>query len=410
MILGRLFWRSIKAPQYRNRYWERLGWYRNHFEGPVIWFHAVSVGEAEAAFPLVKRIRNDFPEKKILITTTTPTGSARVKAVLADTVEHVYLPYDTPCAVGRFMTTFKPELAVVMETEIWPNLFAACASKNIPLLIVNARLSERSARGYARIPGLITPALSCISQIAAQTKDDADRFVLIGAEQGRVLAAGNLKFDIEIDSQSIDQGKRLKDELFAGRFVWIIASTHKNEEAIFLDLYPQLKAAIPELLLLIVPRHPERFAEVARLIDECRFNVITRSSGLKCADDTDVYLLDRMGELKTFYAAADLAFVGGSMVPTGGHNILEPAVLGIPVLFGPFMDNFKEIARNVLADEAAIQCHDRNAVAETVVDLYQNPQRRRELSDKGLQFVERNKGALDKVAALIGRFMKPDND
>lgn len=402
LIFGRLLWRSIKAPEYRKRYWERLGLYRHGFEGPFIWFHAVSVGEAEAAFPLIKRLQQNYPAKKILITTTTPTGSARVQAVLADSITHVYLPYDMPGSVARFIAAFKPELGVVMETEIWPNLFAACAAKDIPLCIVNARLSDRSARGYAKIPSLIKPALACVSQIAAQTQEDAERFVSIGANRELVQAVGNLKFDIDIDPQFLDRGKQLKQEYFAGRFVWIIASTHKNEEAIFLNLYPKLKASIPELLLLLVPRHPERFSEVERLIVGNDLKPITRSSGLKCAGETDVFLLDSMGELKLFYAAADLAFVGGSMVPVGGHNILEPAALGVPVMFGPYMDNFREIQVNVLAAEAAVQCFNEAEILSNVDYFHQNPTASDALVQRGLQFVADNKGALEKIVTLIG--------
>lgn len=401
LILGRLLWRGIKAPEYRNRYWERLGWYRHRVEGPVIWFHAVSVGEAEAAFPLIKRLQQDYPAKKILITTTTPTGSARVQAVLADTVAHVYLPYDTPDSVARFIAAFRPELGVVMETEIWPNLFAACASKGIPLCIVNARLSDKSARGYAKIPSIIQPALACVKQIAAQTLEDAERFVSIGAERERVQAVGNLKFDIAIDPQLLVSGRQLKRETFSGRFVWIIASTHKNEEAIFVKLYQKLKSSIPELLLLLVPRHPERFTEVERLVIENDLKLTTRSSQSNCTDETDVFLLDSMGELKLFYAAADLAFVGGSMVPAGGHNILEPAALGVPVMFGPYMDNFREIKRNVLAAEAAIQCLNDAEILSHVGGLYQNPAAREALVQNGLQFVADNRGALDKIAKMI---------
>lgn len=406
LIFGRLLWRSIKAPEYRKRYWERLGLYRRNFEGPFIWFHAVSVGEAEAAFPLIKRLQQDFPAKKFLITTTTPTGSARVQAVLADSVTHVYLPYDTPDSVARFIAAFRPELGVVMETEIWPNLFAACAAKGIPLCIVNARLSYKSARGYAKIPTLIKPALACVSQIATQTQEDAERFVSIGAKRTFVQSVGNLKFDIDIDPQFLDRGKQLKQEYFAGRFVWIIASTHKNEEAVFLKLYQDLKSYIPELLLLLVPRHPERFSEVERQVVGNDLKLITRSSGLKCADETDVFLLDSMGELKLFYAAADLAFVGGSMVPIGGHNILEPAALGVPVMFGPYMDNFREIQSNVLAAEAAVQCFNEAEILSNVGNIYQNPTARNALAKKGLQFVADNKGALDKIVTLIGSLVR----
>ncbi len=409
LIFGRLLWRSIKAPEYRNRYWERLGLYRQRFEGPFVWFHAVSVGEAEAAFPLIKRLQQDYPAKKFLITTTTPTGSSRVQAVLADSVTHVYLPYDTPDSVARFIAAFRPELGVVMETEIWPNLFATCAARGIPMCIVNARLSDRSTLGYAKIPSLIKPALACVSQIATQTREDAERFMSIGAKRTHVQSVGNLKFDIDIDPHLLDRGRQLKQEYFAERFVWIIASTHKNEEAIFLGLYPKLKASIPELLLLLVPRHPERFSEVECQVVGNDLKLITRSSGLKCADETDVFLLDSMGELKLFYAVADLAFVGGSMVPVGGHNILEPAALGVPVMFGPYMDNFREIQSNVLAAEAAVQCFNEAEILSNVGNIHQNRAARDALVQNGLQFVADNKGALDKIVTLIASLLGPNN-
>ena len=401
IVLARLAWRGIKAPDYRKRVWERLGWYRKAHRRSAIWFHAVSVGEVEAVFPLVKRMQSLYPEKRILVTTTTPTGSARVKAVLADAVEHVYLPYDMPGAVGRFLTEFKPELAVILETEIWPNLFARCAEKGIPLFIINARLSEKSARGYLKIPSLVRPTLAHVSLIATQTQEDTGRFVHIGADKAKVRAVGNLKFDIDIAPGIIGQGQRLRAELFTGRFVWILASTHQHEEAIFLEIYRDLKADIPELLMLVVPRHPERFGDVERLCSQVRLNVVTRSSGRSCAKDTDVFLLDKMGELKLFYAAADLAFVGGSMVPVGGHNILEPAALGVPVLFGPHMNNFKEIERKVLESDAAIQCWDKQEVGAAVRSLYADEERRKALTERGRRFIEQNRGTLDKVVQIL---------
>lgn len=401
LVLGRLAWRSIKAPDYRKRVWERLGYYQGPHPASVIWFHAVSVGEAEAVFPLIKHMQLQFPAHKILVTTTTPTGSARVKAVLANSVEHVYLPYDVPAAVGRFLAVFKPKLAVIMETEIWPNLFAQCAENGIPLHIVNARLSARSARGYRKIPFLVRPTLAHVSLIATQTRDDADRFVQIGADESKVWTVGNLKFDIDIAPDIIEQGERLKTELFAARFVWIIASTHKHEEEIFLELYRKLKTDIPDLLMLIVPRHPERFVEVERLCRQARLNVLTRSSGQACSKDTDVFLLDTMGELKPFYAAADLAFVGGSMVQVGGHNVLEPAALGVPILFGPHMHNFKEIERKVLECDAAIQCRDKQEIEAAVRSLYADKERRKALAARGRQFVEQNRGALDRMVQIL---------
>lgn len=396
-ILIRLIWRSIKAPAYRYRWSERFALYNKEFPRNVIWFHAVSVGEAEALFPLAKQMLQHHPDAKLLITTTTPTGSARVKAVMQESVEHVYLPYDIPGAVNRFMRCFEPRIAVIMETEIWPNLFACCGKNKVPLYIINARLSEKSANGYRKIPFLISPALACVKLIAAQTQDDAKRFIAIGTKHEKVRTLGNIKFDVEVPNEIIEQGSRLKADLFGDRFVWLIASTHKNEEMIFLEIYKEIKLKIPELLLVIVPRHPERFGEVKKLCEQYQQALVTRTSDEICRQDTDIYLVDTMGELKMFYAASDAAFVGGSMVPIGGHNILEAAAVGTPVLFGPYMANFKEIAEGVLQQDAAIQCRNENEIASAIVALYSDPANRQLLAEKGKAFVRQNQGAITRV-------------
>lgn len=400
-ILLRLLWRSIKAPDYRLRWRERFACYAKTYPQGVIWFHAVSVGEAEALFPLVRRLQQHNPQAKLLITTTTPTGSARVRAVLGQTVEHVYLPYDTPDAVGRFMRCFKPVLAVIMETEIWPNLFTYCGENNIPLYLINARLSEKSARGYQKIPSLIHPVLTHIKQVAAQTQEDAERFIAIGAKPDQVVTVGNIKFDLEIPEDIVKEGKRLKKNAFNGRLVWLAASTHRGEEQIFLDTYKELKPKIPELLLLIVPRHPERFAEVGRLCEQNNLAVVMRTSKRPSNLDTDVYLADTMGELKMLYAAADIAFVGGSIVPVGGHNLLEASAIGVPVLFGPYMANFKDIAHKVLVHNAAIQCHDKDAIVQAILSVYSDVGYRTLLVEHGKLFVQMNRGAIEKLCGML---------
>jgi len=397
----RLLWRGIKAPAYRYRWHERFALYNKKYTQGIIWFHAVSVGEAEALFPLVRQIQKQHPDVRLLITTTTPTGSARVKAVMQDTVEHVYLPYDVPDAVNRFMHCFKPKLAVIMETEIWPNLFLYCGKNDIPLYIINARLSEKSSRGYQKIPSLVHPALAAIKLIATQTQDDANRFIAIGADSEKVLTLGNIKFDVEIPQSIIEQGLQLKTDLFTGRFVWLIASTHKDEEAIFLEIYKEIKPKIPELLLVIVPRHPERFPDVKKLCEQFQLAVVMRTMESRVYLETDVYLVDTMGELKMLYAASDVAFVGGSMVSRGGHNILEAAAVGVPVMFGPYMHNFKEIARGVLSQDAAIQCQNKNDVVNAILALYEQPAYRAALSEKGMEFVRQNQGAIGRICAIL---------
>ncbi|MCQ8181608.1 lipid IV(A) 3-deoxy-D-manno-octulosonic acid transferase [Methylomonas sp. SURF-1] len=401
VILLRLYWRGIKAPPYRQRWRERLGIYPFQSRQGVLWVHAVSVGEAETAFPLIKLMQIRYPELPVLVTTTTPTGSARVRAVLGESVEHVYLPYDLPLVVRRFIAHFRPRLAVVMEKEIWPNLFAACAEAAIPLYVVNARLSARSALSYQKIPALVRPALAGVAAIAVQTGEDRARFIEIGAQPERVRVLGNIKFDVTIEPEAVAQGQSLKAQTFAGRWVLLIASTHHGEEEVFLELYPQLKAALPELLLLIVPRHPERFQLVRALCEQRGLQMVMRSEQRTCSAQTDVYIGDSMGELKMLYAAADAAFVGGSLVPVGGHNVLEPAAVGVPVMFGPEMFNFQEIAESMLAAEAAIQCVGAQTVPAAVLRLYQDIEFRNRLVGNARQFVADNQGAAERTAALL---------
>ena len=400
-ILFRLFWRGIKAPDYRLRWLERFGFYKHTYPQNVIWFHAVSVGEAEALFPLLRLIQQRHSDAKLLITTTTPTGSKRVTSVMGETVSHVYLPYDLPDAINRFIITFKPVVAVIMETEIWPNLYVACGQNSMPLYVINARLSEKSARGYQKIPTLVNSALAQVNGVFTQSHEDAQRFITIGAKKAIVTSVGNIKFDVEVPEAIILEGAYLKRTLFANRFVWIIASTHKDEEAVFLALYKQIKLKIPELLLLIVPRHPERFSDVQQLCLQQQLDVVLRTSAEPMLESTDVYLADTMGELKLLYAAADVAFVGGSMVSVGGHNILEALVVGVPVMFGPYMGNFKEISRRVLEQQAAMQCATSDEVIETLLELYQQKDLRLALVERGKQFIEQNQGAINRLYELL---------
>ncbi len=400
-ILLRLFWRGFKAPIYRKRWLERLAIYKQQYPNKVIWFHAVSVGEAEAVFPLIKRVQQRYPENPILVTTTTPTGSSRVEAILGNSVSHVYLPYDIPIVIKRFLVIFKPKIAIFMEKEIWPNLYAQSSQNNIPIMIVNARLSANSAKGYKKIPSLIVPALSHVSWIATQTEEDRQRFVDIGAQEKLTSVTGNMKFDLELDDNIVLRAKNLKKQLFNKRFVWIIASTHKNEEAIFLEIYPALKKQIPELLLMIVPRHPERFDEVNQLAKNMQLNTCMRNSEQECKTNTDVYIVNTMGELKIFYGVADICFVGGSMVPVGGHNILEPAAMNVPIMFGPYMVNFKQITQHILNLGAGIQCEDKLKIMETVLQLYNDEAYRTEIATKAYRYFKNNQGAVERVAELI---------
>lgn len=405
LVLLRLYWKGFKTPEHRKRWKERLAIYQQKFPTQVIWVHAVSVGEAEAVFPLVKRLQQQYPSNQFLVTTTTPTGSARVKDVLANTVSHVYLPYDLPCVVNRFISTFKPKVAVIMEKEIWPNLFLACTKNNIPVLIINARLSENSAKGYKKIPRLVKPVFNAGVQICTQTEEDRQQFIEIGAKESTTSVTGNLKFDLILDESLTERASEIKKQIFPDRFVWLIASTHDKEEQIFFDIYPQLKKQIPELLLMMVPRHPERFDSVRQLAEKVQLKTCLRSSKQPCTLDTDVYIADTMGELKFLYGVADICFVGGSMVPVGGHNILEPAAMGTPVMFGPYMVNFKEIAKNVLDLKAATQCENKKEIIETVINLYTNDKFRNEMAIRAKQFVNNNQGATELTAKIISNYI-----
>jgi 3-deoxy-D-manno-octulosonic-acid transferase len=399
-------WRSLKNPAYRQRIFERFGFYPQTYAQNVIWFHAVSVGESEALFPLIRLIQTRQPQLPILITTTTPTGSARVKAVLGDSVQHVYLPYDLPDVVVRFLKTFKPKMAVIVETEIWTNLYHACAAMQIPLYLINARLSEKSVRGYQKIPQLVIPVLNAITICATQTESDKTRFIQIGANPENVQNLGNIKFDIMISEDILSQGHALKNQLFKNRFVFLAASTHDGEEILLLDAYKNLKKQIPELLLAIAPRHPERFAIVENLAKNVGLNVVTRTSEKFCdAKETDVFLIDTLGELKLFYATADIAFVGGSFVPVGGHNVLEPAAIGVPVLFGLEMKNFALIAKKMLTAQAAIQCKNVTDLETKIIELYKQPELRNLLVLNAKNFVAQNQGATERIYELLFQSM-----
>lgn len=404
LVLLRLYWRGRRNPDYRRRWRERFGFFPPLPRPGCLWIHAVSVGETRAALPLIRALQNRYPDLALLVTTTTPTGSRQVRDALGDVVHHVYAPYDLPGAVRRFLRNTQPRLALIMETELWPNLLRQCAATGVPVIIANARLSERSARGYARIRKLTTSMLQDLTLIAAQAEADADRFRALGAQ--RIQITGNLKYDLALPDELPQQGQTLRRELLgAQRPVWIAASTHTGEDEQILAAFAQLRVRWPALLLLLVPRHPERFDEVAALCRQQGFSVTRRSERRSCAPKTAVFLGDSMGELLLFYAAADLAFVGGSLVPTGGHNVLEPALLGLPVLFGPHMFNFTEAGQRLLEAEAAWQIADAGELAAVVDRLLADPAWRQTAGQRGRAVVERHRGALVALLNCIEKLL-----
>ncbi|MCC8998344.1 MAG: lipid IV(A) 3-deoxy-D-manno-octulosonic acid transferase [Candidatus Contendobacter sp.] len=399
LALLRLYWRGYRDPGHRQRWRERLGFVPQSPTGGL-WLHAVSVGETRAALPLIRALQARYPDRPLLVTTTTLTGSRQVREALGEQVHHVYAPYDLPGAVARFLRNTQPRLAVIMETELWPNLLRQCAVAGIPTVIANARLSERSARGYARIRGLTGSMLRDITLIAAQAEADAERFRALGAP--RVQVTGNLKYDLSLPATLPEQGRALRrDVLGENRPVWIAASTHAGEDEPILDAFAILRIGWPELLLILTPRHPERFDRVAALCRQRGFPTVRRSEQRPCAPDSAVFLGDSMGELLQFYAAADLAFVGGSLVATGGHNVLEPALLGLPVLFGPHMFNFTEAGERLLEAEAAWQIANAAELAVAVERLLTDPERRQAAGQRGRAVVKRHRGALAALLAGI---------
>jgi 3-deoxy-D-manno-octulosonic-acid transferase len=405
LVLLRLLYRSLRAPAYRNRWKERFGFCRlpdNWRDEPMtIWVHSVSVGETLAAAPLVGALRKRYPEAQLVMTTMTPTGSERVVALFGDSVFHTYLPYDLPGAMKRFIAGIEPDLVVIMETELWPNLLHYSKVAGCRTMLVNARLSAKSARGYRRFSSLTRAMLEQLDVIAAQAEHDAERFEELGAAPGRVHVTGSLKFDI---SPPADPQTSPDVFLHIGRLerpVLIAASTREGEEEKILDAFQQALVNVPDLLLILVPRHPERFDSVARLCEQQGLSVERRSGDRLTDDRVQVWLGDSMGEMWSYYRLADLAFVGGSLVDTGCHNVLEPAALGIPVLVGPSQFNFAAICNQLQEAGALITVADQEDLAQQVMQLLGNPQWRKSMGQAGRYIVETNRGCLQRLETLI---------
>lgn len=387
-------------------YWDRLG-QRYGFGFPQlregsVWVHAVSVGEVQAAAPLVRALQQRFPERDVLVTTMTPTGAERVRILFGDSVYHCYLPFETTYAVQNFFDAVKPALALVMETEIWPNLYHACGKRGIPLVLVSARISPKSVKRYRRLLPMFREALSHGILIAAQGETDAKRFLSLGAVPERTWIMGNIKFDFELPKELPANGVAFRaDKLGQSRPIWIAASTHDKEEELVLDAHREVLREIPDALLVLVPRHPERFGTVAQLLKKRKFSFVSRTGGAACSPGTEVYLGDTMGELPVFYAASDVAFVGGTLVPIGGHNLLEPGALGLPVITGPHLFNTQDIADLFTDSGASIIVQDSSALAAGVIDLLRDSAARESIGRKGRQIVDANRGALKRLLVLL---------
>lgn len=402
-VFFHLLWRGRKQPEYLLHIGERFGFYNARSDKPLIWLHTVSVGETRAAASLIKRLHEEYPDHQLLLTHTTPTGRAASEQLYGNNVLRVYLPYDYPFAVKNFLNHFQPGTGILLETEIWFNLIHACHTHDIPLLLLNARLSEKSARGYARFAGLTRAALGELAVIAAQTAVDAQRFGSLGG--GNIAVTGNLKFDIEAPSGMLELGKQLRAQFGADRKIFLAASTREGEEELILQTLSRL--AIPHLLTVIVPRHPQRFDDVASLLEKqgCVFQ--RRSRNEPVSPDTQVVLGDSMGEMFAYYAASDIAFIGGSLLPFGGQNLIEACAVGTPVLIGPHTYNFAEATRLAVEAGAAVQVKNIDELFDALHRLLEQPEALGEMRQQCAGFIEANRGATEKSLQIVKR-MKPE--
>ncbi|HEJ9487940.1 lipid IV(A) 3-deoxy-D-manno-octulosonic acid transferase [Proteus terrae] len=407
LIWLRLLLRSRKAPAYRKRWGERYGFCKGKVVPQGILLHSVSVGETLAAVPLVRALRHHYPDLPITVTTMTPTGSERVRSAFGDDVYHVYLPYDLPGSVNRFLKTVDPKLVIIMETELWPNLISKLHQRKIPLIIANARLSERSAAGYQKLGSFVKTMLQKITLIAAQNQEDGERFIELGLKRSHLHVTGSLKFDISVTPELAARAVALRRQWAAHRPVWIATSTHEGEETIILETHKKLLAQFPQLLLILVPRHPERFPKAEQLTREAGLKYTLRSTDAVPDAQTQVVIGDTMGELMLLYGIADLAFVGGSLVERGGHNPLEAAAHAIPVIMGPHTFNFKNICAKLDQAEGLITVTDSESMATAIASLLNDEDYRRYYGRHAVEVLHENQGALLRLLTLLSPYLPP---
>ena len=400
-----MLWRGMRDRSYWANFPERFGFGAQLPPGSI-WIHAVSVGEVQASASLVTTLRERYPGIPVVVTTLTPTGATRAKTLFKDLAQVRYVPFDLPGAVRRFFNRVQPRLAVIFETELWPNLYHQCGRRRIPLVLASARISSRSVNRYLRLRSLFRDALSRGVVVAAQGTADADRFKSLGADPERIHVTGNIKFDFSVPLDLGERGGQLREFYAAARPVWVAGSTHAGEEAIVLEAHRIVRSAHPRALLVLVPRHPPRFEEVASSLQQAGVRYVRRS---ECRGEragaaaalAEVLLVDTLGELLDFYAAADVALVGGSLVPVGGHNLLEPAALGLPVLTGPYTANSAEIAKLLVERGAAQVVHNAEELGAGVALLLADAGERDRIGALGRDSVDRNRGALGKLLGLI---------
>ncbi len=391
------------------RYWtglrERFGW-GPPTGGPVggsssIWLHAVSLGEIAAAAALVRALRTRYPEIPFVLSTATQTGRAHAQALFAGEADIRFLPYDTPGSVRRYLARVRPRLAIIMETELWPNLLHECRRRGVPVVFASARLTERSLSRYRRLGTLFSGVWAKSTLVAAQTAEDAERFIAIGANRAGTRVIGNVKFDMRSGDALIDQGRALRLRYLGARPVWVAGSTHAGEEEQLLEAHAALLQELADALLVLVPRHPQRFDSVSNLLARRGIRFDRRSRADAVRPEAQVLLVDTVGELAALYAAADVAFVGGSLVRVGGHNLLEPAALGVPVVTGPYNANSKDIARSLVETGGAMEVADASALSGALRRLFADPALRQRVGARGREFVAAHRGSVERLIDLI---------
>ncbi|MEH6589267.1 MAG: lipid IV(A) 3-deoxy-D-manno-octulosonic acid transferase [Halioglobus sp.] len=411
-ILLRMIIRSRQAPAYRQRLAERFGIFAEDSarQGrPVIWVHAVSVGETLAAAPLIEDLIKRYPGYRVVVTTTTPTGSERVQALFGDRVFHVYAPWDLPGAVNRFVTRLQPRLLLIMETELWPNMLHHANRQGCSIVLANARMSARSAKGYARFSGLVKEMLEKLDVVACQSSDDGERLLSLGLPESALHVTGSIKFDLDLDAQSRDLANTLaRDWNTSARKILVAASTHPGEDEQILTAFTRLRKSCDNCLLLIVPRHPERFGEVYQQCERAGYQVVRRSAGHAPGPGDDIVIGDTMGELLLLLSLADVAIIGGSLVPHGGHNVLEASAWGVPVVTGPHMFNFAEISDLMVAANAMVQLNNPADLAATLTELFGDEALRQQMGLAGQKVVAANRGAKKRLLALVDESMAGD--
>ncbi|MCH9769931.1 MAG: lipid IV(A) 3-deoxy-D-manno-octulosonic acid transferase [Gammaproteobacteria bacterium] len=396
-LLLRWLWRSRRNVGYRQRLGERFGFIKFIPKTTSIWLHAVSLGEAIAAAPLIKALLHNYPDYTIVVTSTTPTGSNQIQKQFGKQVYHCYLPLDLPMAMSRFLTRIRPKLAIIMETELWPNLLSALKAKNIPVLIANARLSKRSMHNYKKIQNTVKKMLGNVNQVIAQSELDGEHFLKLGLKQHQLTIGGNIKFDMTLPDDIKTKGQAMRAQWHSeSRPTFIVASTHEGEESLIVDAFKIILQKFPNTLLILAPRHPERFAKVISLFKEAGFNIALRSSNDLISNNTQVLIGDTLGELRQLYATADVALVAGSLAPIGGHNLIEPAALGMPILAGPNLQNCLEISKTLLAKNALKITPDAKTISDTVIELFNQTELANTMGIAAKQVADDNRGALQR--------------